>query len=372
MTQENETTLDTLTREMERVFEERAGYPAGSATDVGIRIRTLAGELYALYTRLDFYRRQAFPSTATGTYLDEHARMRGLTRKAAGTAAGTVVFYRDRSENAGVIGYDPAEDPLLAAAVEIPKGTICATSGSSPCQFVTAAACRMEPGQWETEAPVTAASSGRSYNAAPGAVNTVVNAPQGISGVINRGYIYGGGDEETDDALRRRIEQSYGERDNGVNARYYIETAASFGEVLSAGVLPRVRGDGTVDVAVRTHTNEGSELLERITRKIEENRELCCDVLVRYAAEYDVAFELDVTAYYGSDRELVRTACEEAAAGYIDSLAVGEPVRLSVLMGRVMAVDGVVNCRIVSPAQDVCPPRDAYTVPAVSVTVSLE
>ena len=94
MTQENETTLDTLTREMERAFEERAGYPAGSATDVGIRIRTLAGELYALYTRLDFYRRQAFPSTATGTYLDEHARMRGLTRKAAGTAAGTVVFYR--------------------------------------------------------------------------------------------------------------------------------------------------------------------------------------------------------------------------------------------------------------------------------------
>ena len=41
MTQENETTLDTLTREMERVFEERAGYPAGSATDVGSSMRSI-------------------------------------------------------------------------------------------------------------------------------------------------------------------------------------------------------------------------------------------------------------------------------------------------------------------------------------------
>ncbi len=371
-TQQDEITLESLVGEMESAFEEQAGYPAGSATDVGIRIRTLAGELYALYTRLKFFIRQSFPDTATGTYLEEHARMRGLVRKAAGTATGTVTFYREQSQDSGVVGYDPAQDPLLASAVEIPQGTICATGGSSPRQYVTDAACRMEPGAWEVQAAVTAAEGGRSYNAAPGAVHDIINAPQGVSGVINRGYITGGGDAETDDALRRRIEQSYSARDNGVNTQYYKNIATSFEQVLSAGVIPRVRGDGTVDVAVRTHTNTGAELIEAITRAIEENRELCCDVLVRYATAYDVSFELDVTACYGSDREQIGAACESAAAEYVDALAVGEPVRLSVLTGRVMGIDGVVNCRIVSPAEDVCPPLDAYTAPQIAVTVGLE
>lgn len=367
-----EITVETLVRQMEQAFEEQAGYPAGSATDVGVRLRTLAGELYALYSRLDFLRRQAFPATAAGDYLDEHARMRGLARKQAGTASGTVTFYRNQSEESGLVDYDPLTDPLLSDAVEIPQGTICATAGSVPMQFVTTAACRMEPGEWQVDAPVQASGSGRDYNAAPGAVNTLVNAPQGITGVTNSGYIYGGGDAETDDALRSRIEQSYAVRDNGVNAQYYINKAAAFGQVLSANVLPRVRGDGTVDVAVRTHTNEGEELIEQITQELEQNRELCCDVLVRYAQPYEQAFVLDVTAYYGCDRELVRQSCEDAACGYIDALAVGEPVRLSVLTGKVMAVDGVVNCRASTPGGDVHPPLDCYTVPALQVTVSIE
>lgn len=372
MREDGEITVEALALRMEQAFEQQAGYPAGNATDVGVRIRTLAGELYALYSRLRFLKRQAFPGTATGEYLDEHARMRGLTRKEAGTATGAVTFYRNRSEDSDLIEYDPLEDPLLADAVEIPAGTICATSGSTPAQFVTTSSCRMEPGEWETQAPVQASGSGRDYNAAPGVVNTLVNAPQGVSGVINRGYIYGGGDAETDDALRGRIEQSYSIRDNGVNAQYYLNIAAAFDEVLSASVLPRVRGDGTVDVAVRTHTNEGAALISRITRKIEENRELCCDVLVRYAQPYEAPFVLDVTTYFGSDRETVREACEDAAYAYIDSLAVGDPVRLSVLIGKVMAVDGVVNCQVTSPDGDVHPPRDAYTVPDIQVTVSVE
>lgn len=370
--QTEEVTVESLTRTMEQAFEEQAGYPAGTATDVGIRIRTLAGELYALYSRLEFFRRQSFPSTAGGAYLDEHARMRGLARKAAGTAAGEVLFYRGRSEEAARVDYDPLKDPLLSAPVEIPKGTICSTSGTDPRQFVTTQACGMAAGEWEVSAPVQAAASGRSYNAAPGAVNTVVNAPQGITGVINRGYLYGGADEESDAALRRRIEQSYSSRDNGVNARYYQEKAMAFEEVVSAGVLPRVRGDGTVDVVIRTHTNEGQELIDRITREIEANRELCCDVQVRYAAEHRVQIVLDVTAYYGSDREQTALRCRSAVDRYVDALAVGEPMRLSVLTGAVMAVEEVLHCRVTAPGGDVVPPRDCYTSADTAVTVSME
>lgn len=372
MTEDGVITVDALTQRMEQAFEEQAGYPAGSATDVGVRIRTLAGELYALYSRLNFYRRQAFPATATGQYLDEHARMRGLTRKQAGTASGEVTFFRSQSQDSDMVDYDPEEDPLLEDELEIAEGTICATSGSTPVQFVTTETVRIGPGEWEATIPVRAAGSGRDYNAAPGAVNTLVNAPQGITGVINRGYIYGGGDAETDDALRSRIEQSYGIRDNGVNAQYYINVAAGFPEVISANVLPRERGDGTVDVAVRTHTNEGGELIDQITRKLAENRELCCDVLVRYAQPYEQTFVLDVTAYYGSDREIVRQACEDVAYSYIDALAVSEPVRLSVLIGKLMAVDGVVNCRVTSPGTDVHPPKDCFMTPDVQVVVSVE
>lgn len=54
MREDGEITVEALAQRMAQAFEQQAGYPAGSATDVGIRIRTLAGELYALYARLEF------------------------------------------------------------------------------------------------------------------------------------------------------------------------------------------------------------------------------------------------------------------------------------------------------------------------------
>lgn len=72
------------------------GYVPDDASDIGIRMKTLAGEIFSLESSLDFLKRQMFPTTATGEYLDKHAEMRGLKRKPAIKASGKLMFYVER------------------------------------------------------------------------------------------------------------------------------------------------------------------------------------------------------------------------------------------------------------------------------------
>ena len=57
---------------MQTEFEKNAGYVPDDASDIGIRMKTLAGEIFSLESSIDFLKRQMFPTTATGEYLDKH------------------------------------------------------------------------------------------------------------------------------------------------------------------------------------------------------------------------------------------------------------------------------------------------------------
>lgn len=81
---------------MQTEFEKNAGYVPDDASDISIRMKTLAGEIFSLESSLDFLKRQMFPTTATGEYLDKHAEMRGLKRKPAIKASGKLMFYVER------------------------------------------------------------------------------------------------------------------------------------------------------------------------------------------------------------------------------------------------------------------------------------
>ena len=101
-------TVDEIFGEMLVCFGERTGMEVDQGCDLAVRLYAAAAQIYALYLQADWVARQAFPQTAEGDYLDLHAHLRGLERKQASHAAGTLRFFADQA----------AETPR-----EIPLGT---------------------------------------------------------------------------------------------------------------------------------------------------------------------------------------------------------------------------------------------------------
>ena len=85
-------TIDEIYEQMLSCFGEQTGLEPKEGTDLSARLYALAAQVYSLYVQADGVTRQAFPQTAEGEYLDRHAQLRGLERKAAVAARGTVRF----------------------------------------------------------------------------------------------------------------------------------------------------------------------------------------------------------------------------------------------------------------------------------------
>ena len=95
---------------MTEKFTELSGYEPERASDIGIRLKLLAGELFALDSEIDWMKKQMFPNTASGEQLELHALQRGLTRRRGRKAVGEIAFRLEM----------PAEYDVI-----IPAGTIC-------------------------------------------------------------------------------------------------------------------------------------------------------------------------------------------------------------------------------------------------------
>ena len=107
---------------MKERYEQESGFEVDEASDIAIRLKVLAGEIYNMQTTLDWTKRQMFAATATSENLDNLAAQRGLTRKAAVKATGQITFRLSETLN---------------YAVPIPRGTVVATDDEIPVRFVT-------------------------------------------------------------------------------------------------------------------------------------------------------------------------------------------------------------------------------------------
>ena len=67
---------EEILQRMEEAYEQKSGCKVADVSEVGLRMRVLAGELYRLETSLDWLERQAFPQTASGEQLDLHGAQR--------------------------------------------------------------------------------------------------------------------------------------------------------------------------------------------------------------------------------------------------------------------------------------------------------
>lgn len=327
-------TVEELYAEMLADFTARTGMEVAEGGDLSARLYAVAAQIYALYVQGDWVNRQCFPQTATGEYLDYHAQLRGLERKAAEYARGVVRFYGD--------GAGEAERT-------IPAGTVCMTQGY--VRFATLEAGVLAAGATYVDVPVQAQQAGNAGNVAAGSVTLLAAAPVGVTGCSNPTAMTGGADRESDELLRQRVLDSFARLPNGANCAYYEQVAEAFEAVVAAVALPKRRGVGTVDVVVATQNGVPEQaLLDEIGRQMEKNREIAVDVAVTGPETVTVDVSVQIAA---QDFDLVCPQVEQAVRGYFTGQLLGQDVLRAKLGNLIYTIAGVENYVLVKPEKDV-------------------
>ena len=208
-------------------------------SDTWHRLRTLAGGLLGTYHQISVAENDVFPDTATGTILDRHATIHGITRRAAtparksdalrvyGTAASTVSIGDELTSDAGLT-YQINENDTVPAAGYV-------------------------------DVDVVAVDVGAQTQIQAGETLTFTSAPAGIEDVaeLQLDMDEDGEDAESDGELSKRILAKIASPGMGGNANDYQTWALEITGVATAYVYPLRRGRGSVDIAA-LHTGSGS------------------------------------------------------------------------------------------------------------------
>lgn len=330
-------TVEEIYQEMLACFEQRSGMTPGQGCDLSVRLYALAAQIYALYVQADWVRRQAFPQTAEGEYLDRFAHMRSLERKEGEAAVGVVRF---------------AANGVSQQERTIPAGTVCMTAGL--IRFETQETGVLPAGEQYVDVPVRALTVGAAGNVGAGTITGMAVAPVGIASCINPQPCTGGCDEESDASLRERVMATFRRLPNGANAAYYHQEALSFDDVAAAIVHPRARGVGTVDVIVSAKDGvPDQELLDALGEHFAQRREIAVDVQVLAPETVTVDLAVQIAVRDGAEFEAVKESVEQKLREQFGGHLLGQAVLKAWLGNLVYDCDGVENYTISSPAADI-------------------
>ncbi|MER2080740.1 MAG: baseplate J/gp47 family protein [Ruminococcus sp.] len=310
-------TYEGIYESMKQAYETERGDEVDEASDIAIRLRVLAGEIYNMQTEQEWTKRQFFAATATGEYLDYIALQRGLERKPARKAKGALTFSLEEAKN---------------FAVAIPAGTVVATDGEVPVRFVTTEEGEIPQATYSASIPAEAELEGYRGNIASGAACIPVNVPAVVSSVRNNSAFRGGADRESDNNLRARVLESFTTAPNGMNAAYYKALALTVDGVEKAGVLERSNGSGTATVYVCGRRGQAdAETVSRVSALLSEHQCVGAVVTAAQAVLQDVDLVVSVRAKSGYDAAEVRWRIENAFADYVYDIPMGERFYLSKL-----------------------------------------
>lgn len=315
-----------------------SGHIPDRASDIGIRLQVFARQLADIWDAVEEVDQQAFPLTSSGAYLDMHAEARGLARKGATHAAGTLLFGR---------AY-PAE-----ADITIPKGTLCQTASEGGTVVETTEDGVMQAGTNSVEVPAQAREAGINGNILAGRVSVIITPVSGISTVGNPEAFSGGTDEEEDESLRERLRQLYRAIPNGTNCAFYRTQALTHPLVGSAKAISTPRGLGSVDVVL---WGQGipvqADVVQEVQTQLEQLREVNVDVSVYGATPLTCNLSLEVAPLEGSDFDVVAESCRGAVRGFFSGMEVGQSLLLCALAKVLLETTGVYNVKVGTPAAD--------------------
>lgn len=332
-------TYEEILTSMQGKFKELAGFEADDASDIGIRLKVLAAELFSIDTNIEWLKNQMFPQTAIGKQLDYHAQERGIERKAASKSKGILKFSRPSKAT-----YD----------ISIPKGTVCSTNGSDIVRVVTVEDVTLPAGELSVTVEAQSEVGGSNTNVAVGNICVMVTIPAGMGSVTNTTAFTGGNDQESDEKLRERILFSYENISNGTNCAFYRDCALSFDEVNSVSVVATPRGSGSVDVYIAGKGGTvDSSLVTEVQSYINELREINVDAKVKSPSLVSVAVTGTVKPKSGYQVDDVINACKVSLQNYFDSLSIGQAVKKIDLYNAIFSTEGVENYALTVPVADI-------------------
>lgn len=331
-------TYEEILKEMTDFFRSRSGFYPDNASDIGIRLKVLASQVYSLNYKLNWIWKQSSPLSATDEFLDSHAAQKGLSRREGKYAEGELTFY--------------LEQPL-ATDTDIERATVAATNTLvSAKRFETTAAATIPAGQTSVTVPAKAMEIGLEGNVSAGSIKVIENGASGLF-VTNENAFTSGAQPETDEELRNRILETYSKPVFGASANYYKFLALSDSEVVSAGVVPAYNGAGTVKVALETADPVASQtVINRVSSLLNEQREMGIITTVCAASNYNLDVVGDITLKDGYSESESLEKCENLIRQYIQSLGVGDAFIKADIYKLIMDCEEVKNFVCYTPGED--------------------
>lgn len=240
------------------------------------RVVTLAS--HEMFGYLAWAALQILPDTADAEFLERHAGLWGIPRKAATAATGSVIF-------AGTNG------------TVVPSGTILKRTDGA--EFATVADVTIAGGS--ATATVLASDVGANSNTVAGSKLAMTAPVAGVQASVTVAApgLSAGADIESDDSLRSRILARIQKPPHGGAAHDYETWALEVAGVTRAWVFPEQLGAGTVLVMFVMDGKEDSLIpdeteVEAVQNHIDSQRPVTADVSVAAPTPVAVDFEIHI------------------------------------------------------------------------------
>lgn len=307
----------------------------GPDSDHYVRGCGVAAVAEALFAHQSWVWRQAFPDLADEDILEKMAAQRGVPRKVARTASGTVRFT-------GTPGTVVPVGVTLATTVASYTTTQAVTIGVGGS--VDAAAEATQPGLAGNVATATAAS----LSGAPGGVAT---------GQVLA--MTGGSDRETAAALLERLLVVLSQPAQGGNRNDYIAWALAVPGVRRAFVFPLRRGPGTVDLVPMPETGlPAPELLAAVQDAIDALKPVGMGVdgfLALAPTPLVVDIVGTLTLNDGVSLPQVLPQIDSGLSRVFYDTEPGQTLHLARIVATIVNVPGVRDVELTSPVANITP-----------------
>lgn len=312
----------------------------GPDSDYFIRATSVASAVEGLYQHQAWIVRQIFPDTADREYLELHARLRGLSRKTAVAAKGSIRIT-------GMPG------TAFASGLAAKRGDLSYITTQSGVIDATG------------HATVAAAAStvGTVGNVVADSVVELTAAPSGISSQAAIVTMTGGVDDESDSELLARLLELIRRPPAGGNKYDFRRWAMEVPGVTAAYVYPLRRGLGTVDVVVTSAGGMPSaDTVAAVQSHIDDQRPVTAKNFMALAPTQRV-YEADIAVQLsGLSLAAAESKIEEALRQYDGQIAPAETAIKSRIEAIVSNIAGVTDRVVTLPAGNVVPVVDATRI----------
>jgi len=176
--------------------------------------------------------------------------------------------------------------------------------------------------------------------------------------IIQSTLFVGGGDVESDEAVRRRIALSFDEQTTAGSKNSYKQLALKSDSRIKDVVVQSLI-DGVVDIGIWSDSGVDDAMIERVLDSCndETQRPLSDRISVRAVESVLVEIQVNLILKENIDSVNIRATVIKTLEDHLKDIRIGESLTISKVI-KLSSVDGVEDVEVVSPTQSVIVAKD--------------